>query len=115
MGLRQFHALRVWRAGQWIAEKKGDNTMHMLMVIGGGLVLLGVFVLFGWLWGASAAGMALAAKVFVPAWLAVAVANLWVGVTHAGYTVRQELPILLVVFIVPAVAAGLAAWQLSRP
>ena len=89
--------------------------MHMLMVIGGGLVLLGVFVLFGWLWGASAAGMALAAKVFVPAWLAVAVANLWVGVTHAGYTVRQELPILLVVFIVPAVAAGLAAWQLSRP
>jgi len=89
--------------------------MHMLMVIGGGLVLLGVFVLFGWLWGASAAGMALAAKVFVPAWLAVAVANLWVGVTHAGYTVRQELPILLVVFIVPAVVAGLAAWQLSRP
>lgn len=89
--------------------------MHMLMVIGGGLVLLGVFVLFGWLWGASAAGMALAAKVFVPAWLAVAVANLWVGVTHAGYTVRQELPILLLVFIVPAVVAGLAAWQLSRP
>ena len=89
--------------------------MHMLMVIGGGITLLGVFVLFGWLWGASAAGMALAAKVFVPAWLAVAVTNLWVGVTHAGYTVRQELPILLVVFIVPAVAAGLAAWQLSRP
>jgi len=89
--------------------------MHMLMVIGGGLVLLGVFVLFGWLWGASAAGMALAAKLFVPAWLAVAVANLWVGVTHAGYTVRQELPILLVVFIVPAVVAGIAAWQLSRP
>ena len=89
--------------------------MHMLMVIGGGITLLGVFVLFGWLWGASAAGMALAAKVFVPAWLAVAVANLWVGVTHAGYTVRQELPILLLVFIVPAVVAGLAAWQLSRP
>ena len=38
--------------------------MHVAMVIGGGLVLLGVFVLFGWLWGASAAGMALAAKEF---------------------------------------------------
>lgn len=88
--------------------------MHMLMVIGGGLVLLGVFVLFGWLWGASAAGMALAAKVFVPAWLAVAVANLWVGVSHAGYTVRQEAPILLIVFAVPAVVAAVAAWQLSR-
>ncbi|WP_235865573.1 hypothetical protein [Pseudomonas marginalis] len=40
--------------------------MHVLMVIGGGLVLLGVFVLFGWLWGASTLGMVLAAKVFVP-------------------------------------------------
>lgn len=42
--------------------------MHIVMVIGGGLILLGVFILFGWLWGASDAGMALAAKVFVPAW-----------------------------------------------
>ena len=46
--------------------------MHMAMVIAGGVVLLGVFLLFGWLWGASAAGMALAAKVFVPVWLLVA-------------------------------------------
>lgn len=88
--------------------------MHVVMVIGGGLVLLGVFVLFGWLWGASAAGMALAAKVFVPAWAAVALVNMWVGVTHAGYTVRQEAPILVLVFLLPAVVAGVAAWQLSR-
>ena len=33
--------------------------MHVLMVMVGGLVLLGVFVLFGWLWGANVAGMAL--------------------------------------------------------
>ena len=51
---------------------------------------------------------------FVPVWLLVASANMWVGVTHAGYTVRQELPILLVVFAVPAVIAAIAAWQLSR-
>ncbi|HNT39384.1 MAG TPA: hypothetical protein PKO45_09725 [Rubrivivax sp.] len=88
--------------------------MHVAMVIGGGLVLLGVFVLFGWLWGASAAGMALAAKVFVPAWLAVALVNMWVGVSHAGYSVRQEAPILVLVFLVPALLAGLLAWQLSR-
>ncbi len=88
--------------------------MHVLMVIGAGLVLLGVFVLFGWLWGASAAGMALAAKVFLPAWLIVAGVNMWVGVAHAGYSVREELPILLLVFAVPAVAAGIAVWQLSR-
>ncbi len=88
--------------------------MHVLMVMGGGLALLGVFVLFGWLWGASAAGMALAAKVFVPVWLVVAGVNMWVGVSYAGYTVRQESPILLLVFAVPALVASIAVWQLSR-
>ena len=88
--------------------------MHMAMVIGGGLVLLGLFVLFGHLWGASAGAMAFAARVFVPVWALVALANMWVGVTHAGYTVRAELPILGVVFAVPAVAALLAAWYLAR-
>jgi len=88
--------------------------MHMTMVMGSGVLLLVVFVMFGWLWGASAAGMVLASKVFIPAWLVVALINMWVGVTHAGYTVRQELPILLIVFAVPAAIAAIAAWQLSR-
>lgn len=88
--------------------------MHMAMVMGAGVLLLVVFVMFGWLWGASAAGMATAAKVFMPVWLLVAATNMWVGVTHAGYTVRQEAPILLIVFAVPAVVAGIVAWQLSR-
>ncbi|HMO48317.1 MAG TPA: hypothetical protein PKB14_20115 [Rubrivivax sp.] len=88
--------------------------MHVAMVIGAGLLQLGVFVLFGWLWGASAGGMALAAKAFVPVWLGVAAINMWVGVAHAGYSVRQEAPILLLVFLVPAVVAGIVAWQLSR-
>ena len=88
--------------------------MHVLLVIVGGIVQLGVFVLFGWLWGASAAGMALAAKAFVPAWLAVAAANMWVGVSHAGYSVREEFPILLGVFAVPAVLAALTVWWLGK-
>lgn len=87
--------------------------MHVVMVIAGGLVLLGLFVLFGWLWGANAAGMALAAKAFVPAWLLVAAVNMWVGVAHAGYSAREEFPILLLVFAVPAVVAGFAVWRLS--
>lgn len=88
--------------------------MHVLMVIGGGLVLLGVFVLFGWLWGASAAGMALAAKAFVPVWLLVTGVNMWVGVSHAGYSAREEFPILLLVFALPAIASVIAVWQLAR-
>jgi hypothetical protein len=88
--------------------------MHVAMVIGTGILLLIVFTLFGWLWGASTAGMALAAKAFVPVWLAVACVNMWVGVSHAGYTVRQEAPILVLVFAVPAIVAAVTAWQLTR-
>ncbi|MGE0765585.1 MAG: hypothetical protein AB7L90_03905 [Hyphomicrobiaceae bacterium] len=86
----------------------------MIQVIVGGLVLLGVFALFGKLWGGDAARAALAAKVFMPAWLLVAVVNMWVGVTKAGYTVQQETPILFIVFAVPAAAAGLAIWHLTK-
>ncbi len=85
--------------------------MHVAMVIGGGVVLLGVFLLFGKLWGADAAALALAAKAFIPVWLVVSAVNMWVGVTHAGYSVREELPILLIVFLVPAVLAALAIWR----
>ncbi len=88
--------------------------MHMLLVIVGGAVLLGVFLLFGKLWGGDLAGMAAGARLFVPAWLAVAMVNMWVGVARAGYTVVQELPILFVVFAVPATLATLVAWQLAR-
>jgi hypothetical protein len=88
--------------------------MHMAMVIAGGILLLGVFLLFGKLWGGDAAGSATAAKIFLPVWLAIAVVNLWVGVHKAGYTVREELPILLIVFALPAAAAAFAIWQFSR-
>ena len=88
--------------------------MHMLLTILGGGLLLGVFLLFGHLWSASGLSITLAGKVFVPVWLAVAVANLWVGVTYAGYSVREELPILGVVFVVPTIVAALVIWHFSR-
>ena len=88
--------------------------MHMLQVILGGGLLLAVFALFGKLWGGDAAGIATGMKIFIPVWLAVSLLNMWVGVTKAGYTVSQELPILLVVFAVPAVLAGLAVWQMAK-
>ena len=88
--------------------------MHIAMVIVGGLVQLGIFILFGWLWGASAAGMALAAKWFIPVWCVVAGVNMWVGVQFAGYTVKAEFPILLLNIAVPVAAAAFAAWRLSH-
>jgi hypothetical protein len=88
--------------------------MHVVMVIAGGIILLGVFLLFGKLWGGDAIGSATAAKFFIPIWLAVAIVNLWVGVSKAGYSMREELPILLIVFAVPAATAALAIWLFSR-
>jgi hypothetical protein len=88
--------------------------MHIAMVLMGGIVQLAIFVLFGWLWGNSTASMAFAAKAFIPFWLVVALVNMWVGVMHAGYSVKSETPILLLNFLVPAVLAGLTAWQLAH-
>jgi len=88
--------------------------MHTIMVIGGGLVLLAVFLLAGRAFGGgSAAAAAKAALWFVPAWLVAAAINLYIGTRH-GYSVAQELPIALVVFGVPAAVAILFWRRFSR-
>jgi len=88
--------------------------MHMLLVILGGVDLLAVFILFGFLWGGTASSLALAAKAFIPFWLVVAVVNMWIGVAKAGYTVRDEAPILLIVFAAPVIIAAVVIWRFSR-
>lgn len=89
---------------------------HTLKVIAGGLVLLGLLVLAArWVHPAApTAGMAAAARWFIPIWLIGAAINLWVGVAKAGYSVAEEARIFLVVFVVPAAVAILVAWSLSR-
>jgi hypothetical protein len=81
--------------------------MHTLIVIGSGLFLLGFALLTGnW----TSAGVSTAALVFIPVWLALSAVNLWLGVTRAGYSVAEELPILAVVFAIPAIVALVAWW-----
>lgn len=50
------------------------------------------------------------AWMFCAFWLLAALVNLSVGLSH-GYSLREELPIHLLLFGMPA----LAAWWLSRP
>ena len=88
--------------------------MHMLLVIVTGILQLAVCVLLGKLWGADSASMATAAKLFIPLWLAITLVNMWIGVSKAGYTVAQELPILLLNFAVPAALALAVVWFMSR-
>jgi hypothetical protein len=78
--------------------------MHTMLVIGGGLLLLAGCAAVGYMLGGQG-GARRAALVFLPLWLLGACINMYVGVSRAGYTVAQELPILLVVFIVPALVA----------
>lgn len=88
--------------------------MHTALVILGGFALLAVCVLLGRNLGPGGnAGMVLAAKVFIPLWLVGALVNLWVGVSTAGYTVMEEMPIFLFVFAVPAAVAGFLWWKWS--
>lgn len=88
--------------------------MHMILVISGGIVLLGLFALFTYLWGGADANLATGAKLFIPVWLVITLVNMWVGVTKAGYSVKEELPILLIVFAVPAIIAAFTIWRMSR-
>lgn len=88
--------------------------MHVLLVMVGGVVLLGVFLLFGRLWSVGTSQLPTALIAFIATWLLVTVANLWVGVSKAGYGMREELPILLLVLAVPALLAGLLYWRLGR-
>jgi len=39
--------------------------------------------------------------------------NLWLGVAHAGYSLAEELPMFLVIFLIPAAAAVVVAWKSS--
>lgn len=86
--------------------------MHTAKVIGAGLLLLGVFLLAArFLGGGRSAATVTAAKVFIPVWFLIAVVNLWFGVARAGYSVRDEVPFLLVNFAVPAAVAALVWWR----
>lgn len=83
--------------------------MHTIKVLALGFVLLGAFIWIGRAFGNGSR----AALYFLPLWLAAAVINLWFGVAKAGYSVKDEMPIFLFIFAVPAAAALLAWWKLS--
>lgn len=44
-------------------------------------------------------------------WLAATGTNMWIGVTKAGYSIAAELPILILLFAVPAALAVLVRWR----
>jgi hypothetical protein len=88
--------------------------MHTVKIIAAGFALLAVCLLVGRLVGSAPAGVASAARIFVPLWLVAAGMNMYVGVARAGYSVAEEAPIFAVVFAIPAAVALLIWWRLTH-
>lgn len=83
---------------------------HTVSVILGGLALMAAVFGLAHLRGLPP-GRAL--PVFVGLWALAAAVNLWFGVVHAGYTLREELPIFALVLAVPVAIAWLIARRLG--
>ncbi|WP_410014394.1 hypothetical protein [Sodalis sp. C49] len=86
--------------------------MHTLIIVVVGLALLGLFTYSAHFVGRPA--IATAVKAFMVLWLVISLANLGVGVFRAGYTLLEELPVLALVFGVPAIAALLVHKRLNN-
>ncbi len=88
--------------------------MRTTIIILGGFALLAACILGARLFGGSAATpVGAAVAIFIAAWFAVSAINMWFGVARAGYSFQEELPIFLLIFLVPAAAAIFVRWKLS--
>jgi len=86
--------------------------MRSLLFLGAGFLLLTSCLILGRLFSAHYPNaLYLATVTFVSAWLVIAIANMWVGVSRAGYAVAEELPIFLLIFAVPALVAVVLKWR----
>jgi hypothetical protein len=85
--------------------------MRTAIILAIGFALLGACLGVGWLAGGPAR-MKLAALVFIGLWFIAAAVNMYVGVARAGYSFKEELPIFLLIFLVPAVVAVFLRYKL---
>jgi hypothetical protein len=82
-----------------------------LFLLAGFLLLAGCLVLARLFAENYPSATSVATGVFLVLWLALAGFNMWVGVSKAGYSVAEELPIFLLLFGVPAVIAVVLKWK----
>jgi hypothetical protein len=90
--------------------------LHTVKVIGVGFVLLAVCLVAGRMMGGAGQPTLLArsALVFIALWFVGAGFNMWVGVSKAGYSVKEEIPFFFIVFLIPAAVALIFWWRYSR-
>ena len=86
--------------------------MRTVIIILGGFVLwavcLGIAKLLA---DTSSSSMTYATTAFVAIWFIAAASNMWIGVSQAGYSFQEELPIFLLIFLLPVAVAVVANWK----
>jgi hypothetical protein len=86
--------------------------MRTVIIILGGFVLwaicLGIAKLFG---NFTSSSTTAATVVFAVLWFAAAALNMWIGVSQAGYSFQEELPIFLLIFLLPVTVAVFVQWK----
>ena len=87
--------------------------LHTVKVIGVGFTLLAAWLMAGLILGGSGQPTFLArsALVFIALWFVGAGINMWVGVSKAGYSVKEEIPFFFIVFLIPAAVALVFWWR----
>jgi len=86
--------------------------MRTVLFLLAGLLLLASFFLLAKLFSANVPGASgFVTGSFIALWLAVTAGNMWVGVSKAGYSATEELPVFLLLFGVPVVLAIVLKWK----
>lgn len=86
--------------------------MRTVIILAVGLGMLAILIAGArWFGSNVATATAAAIKAFIALWFFAAAINLWIGVSQAGYSVLEELPIFLVIFGLPASIALLFLWK----
>jgi hypothetical protein len=76
----------------------------------GMLIVVGLLVAWLASWLGAPARRTLAAVLFAVGWLGVVGWNLRTGLSH-GYSLREEFPIQLLIYVVPVALAAWLAWK----
>jgi len=86
--------------------------VRTVLFLAAGLLLPAAFLILARLFSANyPSGKYAATVAFIVFWLLISAFDFWVGVSKAGYTVADELPIFLLIFAIPAAAAVILKWR----
>lgn len=85
--------------------------MRTLILIATGFALWGTLLGLAKAFGPAATRMQAATIIFVVLWGVIAGVNMYIGVSRAGYSVQEELPIFFLILLAPVVPALLVRWR----